>query len=61
MAVQTPPEPVPQQEPGQDYKHAKAQAKAAKAFAKAQRPWYKKKRFLLPLGLVLLMSAPVEN
>jgi hypothetical protein len=35
----------------------KADAKAAKAYAKAMRPWYKKKRFLLPLGLVLLMVA----
>jgi len=35
----------------------KADAKAAKAYAKAMRPWYKKKRFLLPLGLVLLIVA----
>jgi hypothetical protein len=33
---------------------AKAEAKAAKAYAKAQRPWWKKKRFIVPLGLVLL-------
>ncbi|MCB0963966.1 MAG: DUF4352 domain-containing protein [Acidimicrobiales bacterium] len=30
-----------------DPKEAKAQAKAAKAHAKAVRPWYKKKRFIL--------------
>jgi hypothetical protein len=35
----------------------KADTKAAKAYAKAMRPWYKKKRFLLPLGLVFLMVA----
>ena len=33
---------------------AKAQAKADKAYAKATRPWYKKKRFWV-LGLVLLL------
>lgn len=33
----------------------KARAKAEKAYAKAQRPWYKKKRFLLPLLLILLI------
>jgi hypothetical protein len=44
----------PQQGQG-DYRDAKAQAKAAKAYAKAQRPWYKKKRFILPLALVLLI------
>ncbi len=35
------------------YKDAKAQAKAAKAYAKANRPWYSKKRFWA-LGVVLL-------
>jgi hypothetical protein len=39
------------------YKDAKAQAKAAKAYAKAQRPPYKKKRYILPLGFVLLAIA----
>ncbi len=33
----------------------KAAAKAAKAYAKATRPWYKKKRFILPIALVLLI------
>ena len=43
-------------EPG-GYKDAKAHAKAAKAYAKAQRPWYKKKRIVLPLGLVWVVIA----
>lgn len=34
---------------------AKAQVKAAKAYAKAQRPFYKKKRFILPAALVALI------
>lgn len=33
----------------------RANAKAAKAYAKAQRPWYKKKRFIIPLALVVLI------
>jgi hypothetical protein len=36
---------------------AKAELKAAKAYAKALRPWYKKKRFILPLGLIVLAVA----
>lgn len=36
-------------------KEAKASAKAAKAHAKALRPWYKKKRFMIPLVLVVVM------
>jgi hypothetical protein len=54
MSVQTPE--APQQGPPVRT-NPKADAKAAKAYAKAMRPWYKKKRFLLPLGLVLLMVA----
>lgn len=38
-------------------KAAKAEAKAAKAYAKAQRPWWKKKRFIIPLGLILIAVA----
>lgn len=34
---------------------AKADIAAAKARAKAERPWYKKKRYLGPLGLLLLI------
>lgn len=36
-------------------KEAAAAAKAAKAQAKALRPWYKKKRFLIPLGGLVLI------
>jgi len=32
----------------------RAEAKAAKAYAKAMRPWYKKKRVIIPAGLVAL-------
>jgi hypothetical protein len=37
------------------HRDAKAEAKAAKAYAKAQRPWYKKKRFIIPLALVAII------
>jgi hypothetical protein len=43
-----PPPPIP--EPPSDYRDAQAKAKAANAYAKSQRPWYKKKRFIA-LGL----------
>jgi hypothetical protein len=33
----------------------KAQAAADKAYRKASRPWFKKKRFILPLVIVLIM------
>ncbi len=33
---------------------ARAQAKAAKAYAKAMQPWYKKKRFLIPGAVIAL-------
>lgn len=42
----------PGYQPGMD---PKAAAKAAKAYAKATRPWYKKKRFVIPIGLVGLV------
>lgn len=41
-------------EPGND---PKAQAKADKAYAKAMRPWYKKKRFIIPLAVIVLAIA----
>jgi hypothetical protein len=53
MSLQTPE--APQQGPPVRT-NPKADAKAAKAYAKAMQPWYMK-RFLLPLGLVLLMVA----
>jgi hypothetical protein len=34
----------------------KARAKADKAYAKAMRPWYKKKRFIIPLLLVIIFA-----
>lgn len=33
-----------------------AQARAAKAQARAERPWFKKKRFVLPLGVIALIT-----
>lgn len=36
-------------------KEAKAQAKATKAHAKALRPWFKKKRWIISIGFVLLV------
>ena len=39
---------------GDDYKNAKANARAAKAYAKAQRPWFKKKRFIIPIAFVAI-------
>ena len=41
--------------PPANARDARAQAKADKAYAKARRPWYKKKRFLLPLALIVLI------
>lgn len=35
----------------------KAQAKADKAYAKAMRPWYKKKRFVIPLAVIIIAIA----
>lgn len=47
---------------GTSYRDAKAQVKAAKAYAKAQRPWYKKKRFMIPLVLaVIVVIASVSS
>ena len=36
-------------------RQAKAEMAAAKARAKAERPWYQKKRFIIPLALLLLI------
>jgi hypothetical protein len=38
-----------------DTSNPKAAAKAAKAYAKASRPFYKKKRFILPVAMVVLI------
>ena len=45
----------PSQQPPQAPRNPKAEAKAAKAYAKAMRPWYKKKRVIIPAGLVALV------
>jgi len=51
MTDQLPPPP-----PGANHgDNPKAAAKAAKAYAKATRPWYKKKRFVIPIALVVLI------
>jgi hypothetical protein len=39
-----------------DPKMANAEAKAAKAKAKALRPWFKKKRFITPIALVVIIG-----
>ena len=39
-----------------DHRTAKAEAKSAKAHAKAMRPWYKKKRYIVPLGLMAVAA-----
>lgn len=44
------------EEPTMSSKEVQAEAKAAKARAKAMRPWWKKKRVILPLGLVALIA-----
>lgn len=41
--------------PPPNARDVRAQAKADKAYQKARRPWYKKKRFLLPLALLVLI------
>lgn len=38
-----------------DQRAAKADAKAEKAREKAMRPWYKKKRFIIPLAFIALI------
>ncbi len=38
-----------------DERSTKADVKAEKARAKAMRPWFKKKRFIIPLVLVVLI------
>lgn len=52
MTDYPPPPPGPQQPSHAD---AKAHAKAAKAYAKAQRPWYKKKRWIGLIAIVLIV------
>lgn len=48
--------PPPGEAPGSaDHKALKQEAAAAKARSRAARPWYKKKRFAIPLALLLLI------
>jgi hypothetical protein len=53
--IQSPPAPPEFSSP----KEAKAQAKAAKAYSKATRPWFKKKRIILPLALIVVIGISV--
>jgi Domain of unknown function (DUF4352) len=46
----------PQQPQQPSRAEAKAQATAAKAYAKSLRPWWKRKRVLIPAGLVALIG-----
>lgn len=52
MSQAAPPPGTPQYN---DPRSAKAQAAADKAYKKASRPWFKKKRFILPLLFILLI------
>lgn len=45
------------QDPPAGPRDPKAEAAAAKAYAKAQRPWFKKKRWIISLGFVALAIA----
>jgi hypothetical protein len=45
----------PSPQPEQGYNNAKAEAKAAKAYAKAQRPWFRKKRFIF-LAIIAIIA-----
>lgn len=45
----------PRNQPPVDPRDARARAMADKAYAKARRPWYKKKRFIIPLALIALI------
>lgn len=56
MSDVQPPPPMPG-----DHRAAKADAKAAKAREKAMRPWFKKKRFILPIILFVLVVAIVAS
>ena len=58
-------EPPSDQQPSENGRNPKAEAKAAKAYKKAMRRWYKKKRVLIPAGIVALVvvatSASSQN
>ncbi len=44
---------------GASVQDARAQAKADKAYRKAMRPWFKKKRFVIPIALVAVTALSV--
>lgn len=58
MSIQTPPGPPAAPPPPRD---AKAELAAAKAYAKAERPWYKKKRFIGGGLLALLVIGSIAG
>jgi hypothetical protein len=46
----------PESQPGfSSPREARAQASAEKAYRKARRPWFRKKRFIIPLALIALI------
>ncbi|MDX6264654.1 MAG: hypothetical protein QOH84_6342 [Kribbellaceae bacterium] len=51
----------PQLQPPPSHRDAKATAKAAKAYAKAQRPWYKKKRFIGLGALIVIIVIVIAS
>lgn len=55
MGVNMSDEQPAQQSDRDSRREAKANIAAEKARAKASRPWYKKKRFMIPLGLLVLV------
>lgn len=61
MSDISPPPPPPPSGFSTDPKEAKAQAKAAKAHAKAIRPWYKKKRYIALLALAALIAISMAS
>lgn len=63
MSDQQPPSQQPPRPGGpQSYADAKAQAKAAKAYAKANRPWYRKKRWwFLAVVVVIVIIIIASN
>jgi hypothetical protein len=54
MSDETPPVPPAPGTPPMTPREAKAAAKAAKAYAKASRPFWKKKRFIIPVVLIVI-------
>lgn len=61
MSDMSPPTPPIPADLSSDPKQAKALAKAHKAHAKALRPWFKKKRIIIPLGLAAIIGISVAT